>query len=145
MGKVAAVSATLAAGAGSAQAKGIMPRFGPAGDGADSAAPGKGRIMLNEVTLDTFTPHLNTAFRLFPQGAGPVEVKLVRAEMMTVGKRTPNAYSFHLRFVGPKTPRLEQQTFEIEHPEIGRLNLFLVPVAEDAEGRHYEAIFNRRV
>jgi hypothetical protein len=33
----------------------------------------------------------------------------------------------------------------VEHPEIGRFDLFLVPVDEDAEGRHYEAIFNRRI
>ena len=37
---------------------------------------------------------------------------------------------------------LGQSTYTLEHPEIGRLDLFLVPVARDEQGVQYEAVIN---
>jgi hypothetical protein len=147
-GKVAAVAAALGAGASSVPARAAAPtgsRLDESEGASVSQTARKGRLMLDQVTLDTFKPHLNTTFRLVPEGQEPVEVKLVEAEAMTTGKKAPNPYSFQLLFVGPLTPRLGQGIYRIEHGEIDPLDIFLVPIGEDGSGRQYEAIFNRRI
>lgn len=49
---------------------------------------------------------------------------------------------FSLFFIGPDKPLLQQQTYSLEHEQMGGLDLFLVPVAQDAGGLRYEAVFN---
>ena len=59
-------------------------------------------------------------------------------EKIGVGDRkTP----FNLRFRGPSRPPLPQRTHLLDPPELGRHELFLVPIAEDGDGRTYEAVF----
>lgn len=51
---------------------------------------------------------------------------------------------FSLRFTGPVQPTFAQGMRALEHPTLGSLELFLVPVLDPrAEVRVYEAIFNR--
>ena len=50
--------------------------------------------------------------------------------------------SFSLLFEGPKHRPLPQGVFELSHPGLGMLEIFLVPVGVDG-ARHYEAVFNR--
>jgi hypothetical protein len=48
-----------------------------------------------------------------------------------------------LVFCGPATPVLAQATYALAHDELGPMDLFLVPVGMDVEGRvQYEAVFN---
>lgn len=148
LGKVAAVTAVLGAETLPARAAEAVPvSAAPIAEGIPSgpSAIRKGSVMLDKMTLDTFAPHLDTPFRLLSEGKEPVELKLIRAEQMTSGKKAPNPFSFHLLFLGPTTPRLEQRTYHLEHEEIGSFDLFLVPVGEDGKGRQYEAVFNRRI
>lgn len=49
--------------------------------------------------------------------------------------------SFSLDFRGDATVR-EQATFELRHPALGTLQLFLVPTRADAVGTEYTASFN---
>jgi hypothetical protein len=53
--------------------------------------------------------------------------------------------AFSLMFRGPQTPFLEQKMYSFEQPEIGAFKLFIVPIASDAKGFTYEAVFNRLV
>lgn len=46
---------------------------------------------------------------------------------------------------GPAEPLLPQQTYRMEHEEMGELTLLLVPVGRDETGFTYEAVFNRLV
>ena len=46
-----------------------------------------------------------------------------------------------LTFRGPREVPLEQSMFPLEHGEVGRQEIFLVPVGEDEDGRYYEAVF----
>lgn len=48
---------------------------------------------------------------------------------------------FTVTFSGPLDPQLDQATYAVEHPELGRFPLFIVPVSRDADGMRYEAIF----
>lgn len=51
--------------------------------------------------------------------------------------RTP----FSLRFRGPREPRLQQGIHAVEHPSLGAIAIFLVPVSADETGADYEAVF----
>ncbi len=45
-------------------------------------------------------------------------------------------------FRGPGDPVLAQQICALEHVEMGRLDLFLVPVGPEKGSMLYEAVFN---
>lgn len=53
------------------------------------------------------------------------------------GARTP----FTLLFRGPAEPLLPQRIYRLEHESIGALEIFIVPVGQDADGVVYEAVF----
>ena len=38
---------------------------------------------------------------------------------------------------------LQQGMYQLQHDQLGALELFLVPVGRDHEGLYYEAVFNR--
>ena len=49
---------------------------------------------------------------------------------------------FAVSFIGPLDHPLTQGTYSLLHPRQGVIELFLVPVARDANGFEYEAVFN---
>ena len=49
---------------------------------------------------------------------------------------------FSTIFHGPRSQFLRQQIYDLRHPALGTLTLFLVPVGEDAEGFVYQAVFS---
>lgn len=49
---------------------------------------------------------------------------------------------FSLVLRGPRVPALPQGTYRVVHPRLGPVELFLVPIALDAQGMRYEATFN---
>ncbi|MGH7748287.1 MAG: DUF6916 family protein, partial [Candidatus Dormibacteria bacterium] len=51
--------------------------------------------------------------------------------------------NFSLLFRGPRESPLEQGMAELEHPVIGAVAVFIVPVGVDAAGVQYEVVFNR--
>jgi hypothetical protein len=54
------------------------------------------------------------------------------------GRRRP----FSLRFRGPGVPALSQAIHRLVHGEMGELEIFLVPIASDADATTYEAVFS---
>jgi hypothetical protein len=98
--------------------------------------------MRDGMTREDFAPHLNTTFRL-PRGEGaePLELELID---ITGGQtHGQDSYSFSLVFRGGPHFRLGQHIFTLEHDALGTLDIFLVPIAQDAEGFRYEAVFTR--
>lgn len=58
------------------------------------------------------------------------------------GRARPGARdAFSLLFTGPVEPPLEQRLYTLHHAVLGELLLFLVPIAQDATARTYEAVF----
>ena len=53
------------------------------------------------------------------------------------------ARSFSLLFRAPANHRIPQGTYAILHPELGSLDIFMVPIRADKNGFHLEAVFNR--
>ncbi|MDQ3280926.1 MAG: hypothetical protein M3Q69_05905 [Acidobacteriota bacterium] len=99
--------------------------------------------MLDQLTLESFTPHVGSSFwAVFPNG-GKVELVLRQAERRMESelarlKRT----AFALYFDGPRSYLLNQGAYTIEHelfPE--PQEIFLVPIGQTAEQYQYEAVF----
>jgi hypothetical protein len=96
----------------------------------------------------TFEPQRGSDFVVAtPDLASAVEgdrpaIRLVDVTRHPVQVGAPRADPFTLEFTGPP-PVLEQRIHPLEHAVLGRIELFLVPVGIDPDGRvRYEAVFN---
>jgi hypothetical protein len=99
-------------------------------------------IDLAAVTADDFTPHSGSRYRVRLAGtAEPIDLELVE---VAAGGQPPPARRrpFSLVFRGPRQPWLPQSTYRLEHDAMGAFDLFLVPIAADAQGATYESVFN---
>jgi hypothetical protein len=108
---------------------------------------------LRDVTHETFDPAIGSTFRVPEHPIGPAsQLTLVLSAVVkpavdafhleTRRQRGIRLTPFNLHFRGPREPRLAQGTLALEHPEIGRFDVFLVPIGGDADGWIYEAVFN---
>jgi hypothetical protein len=99
-----------------------------------------GAMTMETLSAEDFLPHVGHQFRL--AGAdSPHTLELLSvtpARRAVPGHRT--GFSLLFRGALPKVP--EQTVLQIVHPTRGELGLFVVPVAQDADGVQYEAIFN---
>lgn len=101
-------------------------------------------IALDQLTLARVRPTVGSTYALDLGEYGALDLTLVAAD----GYGEPSAASdpavrepFSLEFRGPLDPQLGQATYQLVHAELGSLAVFLVPVARDAEGMRYQAIF----
>jgi hypothetical protein len=85
-----------------------------------------------ELTGDDFTVHLDTGERF--------QLRLAAAAP-TVLAPTDEPAPFSILFRGPTSPILPEQSYAIEHPTLGRFDVFLVPLGSDDRGARYEAAF----
>lgn len=98
---------------------------------------------LAELTAELFEPHVGEPFAVRPAGQPELRLELT----LTDARLLPDASSgdgrapFVLTFTGPAETLLTQQIVPLEHASLGRLELFLVPLALDAGGARYEAVF----
>jgi hypothetical protein len=58
-------------------------------------------------------------------------------------RSTPGNEQFSLFFLGSPEMPAQQGVYHLEHPALGPLDLFLVPVGREAGGLVLEAVFNR--
>jgi len=49
---------------------------------------------------------------------------------------------FSVTLSTPDGTQLEQGVYALEHPKLGRLDLFLVPIGMQSDGPGYEIVFN---
>ncbi len=93
---------------------------------------------------ESFSEHLDTKFSVKVDSAEPVELELVD---VVVRKSEPNEQAgmerFSTFFYGPENFLLPQRTYDLVHPELGAMQIFLVPIGQDTRGIKYEAVFNR--
>ena len=89
-------------------------------------------------SLDRYRPHLNEAFTLHCEGHPSVELTLTAANPKI---DDDVQCCFSLLFLGPDE-LLPQSLYRLEHPVLGELTLFLVPVQKKKSGIVYEAVFN---
>jgi len=103
--------------------------------------------VLDKLKPTSFEPYLHQSFNIYAGDAEPLEVELISvtefsgggAHTNSEGKRTP----FSIIFRGASSePVLQQAIYTVEHPELGALGIFLVPIGPDEHGLCYEAVFN---
>lgn len=96
--------------------------------------------MLDQLTIESFEPHVGTSFWL-QNNAQKVELRLTRAArvMESEAARLKRA-AFSLFFLGPIL--LPQRIYRLSHDGFtDPIDLFLVPIGQDAGGFNYEAVF----
>jgi hypothetical protein len=98
---------------------------------------------LEQLQSNDFSSYLNQAFTIRLDGVEPIELELVlvteRGKAFRPGTRQP----FSLHFLGPvSTQYLAQHMYRLEHPELGALEIFLVPLGPEEGRMRYEAIFS---
>lgn len=98
--------------------------------------------MLDQLTVESFEPHVGSSFFAeFPNGA-KVELRLVRvARVMESEKARLNRQPFSLYFIGPKSFQLKQAIYHVTHETAEPMDIFLVPVGETPDTYEYEAVF----
>jgi len=89
---------------------------------------------------DRFARSVHTRFRVGVAAAEPVELEIVTVSDLQQSTRHSE---FALEFRGPRDRFIGQGTFGFEHDDMGRFDLFIVPIGLDAAGYRYEAIFNQ--
>jgi hypothetical protein len=97
--------------------------------------------MLDDLTKETFAPHVGSTFliRLNPQETVPVELAEITEFPDHEG---PRRAPFSLVFRGAHRFVLPQRVYSIEHEKTGPMEIFLVPIGPDQKGMRYEAVFN---
>ena|ERR1700730_2769035 len=93
------------------------------------------------LTRKNFARYLNTNF-IIHHAQSKVSVRLIEVENLRAA--TPYGEAFCLLFRGDHSTALTQNTYVIEHPELGRFSFLLVPIgSRDKSAVFYEAIINR--
>lgn len=92
--------------------------------------------------LDMIEPEVGTVFRMSFTDA---EFDLELREAKPLGRFLEGIHMrppFALLFVCPDRRVVAQGMYAMDHDRLGRLEIFIVPVAADEDGVHYEAVFN---
>ena len=93
---------------------------------------------LGDARLEHFSARVGEGFRVELGDDRTCDLTLVEAEPI---RGSENAFS--LIFQGPPDVPLAQHTYGLEHDDLGRLPIFLVPVSQQQDGFLYEAVFAR--
>ena len=100
-------------------------------------------VELSDLTLARLAPLVGSTFSVAL--SAPWNLRLELAEAAALSSQTSYAGAFRapfrLIFHGPSQPVHPQATLPLDHPQLGRLEIFLVPIGPDAIGMRYEAIF----
>jgi ribosomal protein L13 len=95
---------------------------------------------IKSLSKSDFNPHLNTKFEIHTDALGVVEAELVEI----TGEKYENQESFSLIFSTPKDKVFEQKIYKIKHPQMGEMDLFMVPIASSQKDEmHYQVVFSR--
>ena len=113
------------------------------------------KVDLAKLKLDDFSKHLNATFTMDAGGGKTVPLTLVQAtahttELPATVKGTENQDlktrkdgGFTLDFQAPEGRVLRQGTYTIEHPTMGKMDIFVSPSGVLPNGgAAYHAVFN---
>ena len=98
--------------------------------------------MIDIATLkkSSFDPYLNGKFQVQTPSAGIVEVELIEI----TDHSQANIENFSVIFKGPLEKPFVQRIYKVIHPELGELDLFLVPITYGKmDAMYYQAVFSR--
>jgi hypothetical protein len=98
--------------------------------------------MSEQLKIDDFSKHLNTKFQIYRTDDEIFEAELVGVYEL---RNDDVLQTFAVEFLLSNEFGVEQKIYKIEHPELGTMELFIVPVGKNESGIRFEAIFNRVV
>lgn len=93
---------------------------------------------LATATAESFAPLVGATLALRAPTGEAFDAVLVD---VTPGPPGAGRDQFALLFLGGPTPPARQGVFEVTHPSLGQLGVFLVPLGPDERGERYEAVF----
>jgi len=100
------------------------------------------RRVLGDVTHDTFANRVGEIFKVTASDGDTLELALAEVTLAPEGHGVPGGRAaFSLIFHGPASPYAPQGTWRLEHPEIGPLELFLVPLGPAGDAMRYQSVF----
>lgn len=106
-------------------------------------------VPLEQLPYEAFAKLLKTKFRVWLDAQQALDLELceiIPPHAASAGRREgPKYENFALIFRGPADRLLAQRIYLFESAQLGRFELFIVPVSRDATGAHYQATFNRLV
>jgi len=91
-----------------------------------------------DLMLADFEPRKGETFRL---RADPQELALELVEVTKLGESGRKGGAFSLIFRAPPGPFLPQKIYPVDHPALGTLDIFVVPIGPIPGGNGYEVIF----
>ena len=92
------------------------------------------------LTLEHFSGHVNETFSA---ALNDGEVSFLLVEARGLPARAQDARPpVSLLFRNTASFLFPQQTYQMQHPRLGVMGIFLVPVAREREGFLYQAVFN---
>ena len=94
------------------------------------------------MTLQDFQPHVGATFSVEVEDGRRVDAVLLEASAIETARPEGAAPGFSLVFRVPSESSLPQRIYGLDHPEKGRLALFLVPIGVREGGALMEAVFN---
>ena len=92
------------------------------------------------LTHEEFSKNANTKFKVHIDENTHVELELIAVSEL---KLYPQQEEFTLEFRGPLGMFLGQGVRDFTHDQMGRFELFIVPIKQDEQGFYYEVVFNR--
>jgi hypothetical protein len=97
-------------------------------------------LELDKVACEEFAACLDQDFEVvFTDGTLPVKL----TEARPLGVRPESIREpFVLTFVLGRPLRLPQGIYKVRHAHLGEMEIFLVPIAADANSSTFEAVFN---
>jgi len=97
---------------------------------------------MQDLTLQHFAEHLNKPFTVVTE-QGDMAFTLVEAR--TLSHPLPQGTTrsaFSLLFHSDSPVLFPQGIYRMDHPDIGEVEIFLVPIARQQPGFVYQAVFN---
>jgi hypothetical protein len=97
------------------------------------------RVPISETQIKAFEL-LNSRFNVFYDEWYSLDMELIE---VNDGIQTDVSDNFSLIFHTHMEPVLEEDTYVVEHAELGRFPLYITPIELDDNGHYYEVLVNR--
>lgn len=98
--------------------------------------------MIETLTIEDFAPHVGEVFPIHFSDYPDIPLTLAEVTALRAGADTAQRAPFAVHWHGPAQPVLPQRIYQIAHPALGIMELFIVPLGPQAGSMVYEAIFN---
>lgn len=93
------------------------------------------------MTVEQFAGCVNETFHA-ALNDGEIEFVLVEARLLKQQSPDQARAPFTLLFRNTALFLFPQQIYQMRHPKIGEVGIFLVPIAREQQGFLYQAVFN---